>query len=219
MDGKLARKETRMPAPMTLHFSPRSPYVRKVMIVAHETSLTDRLRTVRTVVGGTTPNRELMRQNPLGKIPTLVLEDGTVIYDSPVICEYLDTLHDGPKLYPSWPERLTALRRHAFGDGILDTALAWFGERLRPPERQSPAHIDLWRAKILAAVDALENEADALAASPFSIGHIAIGVALGHLDFRFTSIAWREQRPRLTAWQAEFDRRASVRANLPVDDR
>jgi glutathione S-transferase len=114
-----------MPAPMTLHFSPRSPYVRKVMIVAHETSLTDRLRTVRTVVGGTTPNRELMRQNPLGKIPTLVLEDGTVIYDSPVICEYLDTLHDGPKLYPSWPERLTALRRLAFGDGILDTALAW----------------------------------------------------------------------------------------------
>jgi len=208
-----------MPAPMTLHFSPRSPYVRKVMIVAHETSLLGRLRTVRTVVGGTTPHPELMRDNPLGKIPTLVMEDGTAMYDSPVICEYLDTLHDGPKLYPPWPGRLTALRRLALGDGMLDVALAWFGERLRPPERQSPPHIELWRGKILAAVDALEAEADALATSPFSIGHIAIGVALGYLDFRFTSIAWRERRPRLTAWQAEFDRRPSVRANLPIDDR
>ncbi len=208
-----------MSAPMTLHFSPRSPYVRKVMIVAHETGLLDRLHTVRTVVGSTMPHRELMRQNPLGKIPTLVLEDGTVIYDSPVICEYLDTLHDGPKLYPPWPKRLTVLQRLALGDGMLDVALSWFGERLRPPERQSQPQIDLWRAKILAAVDALETEADALAASPFDIGHIAVGVALGYLDFRFTSIAWREQHPRLTAWQADFDRHPSVRANLPIDDR
>jgi glutathione S-transferase len=204
---------------MTLHFSPRSPYVRKVMIVAHETGLLDRLRTVRTVVGGTTPHSELMRENPLGKIPTLVLNDRTVVYDSQVICEYLDTLHDGARLFPAWPERLTALRRLALGDGMLDVALAWFGERLRPPERQSQPHMDLWRAKILAAVDALEAEADALAASLFGIGHIAIGVALGYLDFRFTSIAWREQHPRLAAWQADFDLRPSVSANLPIDDR
>ncbi len=85
---------------MKLHWSPRSPYVRKVMIVAHELRLADRLEIVRTVVGGTTPHRELMQENPLGKIPTLVLENGTIIYDSPVICEYLDTLHDGPKTVP-----------------------------------------------------------------------------------------------------------------------
>ena len=85
---------------MKLHWSPRSPYVRKVMVVAHELGLADRLELVRTVVGGTTPHLELMRENPLGKIPTLVLEDGTIIYNSPVICEYLDTLHDGPKLFP-----------------------------------------------------------------------------------------------------------------------
>ena len=91
---------------MTLHWSPRSPYVRKVMIAVHEMGLTDRIRTVRTIVGGTTPHAELMKINPLGKIPTLELEDGTVIYDSPVVIEYLDTLHTGPKLYPlSWPER------------------------------------------------------------------------------------------------------------------
>src|SRR6188768_3328029 len=90
-----------MPGMMTLHWSPRSPYVRKVMIAAHEMGLADRLQIVRTIVGGTAPHLELMRENPLGKIPTLVLDDGTVIYDSPVIIEYLDTLHAGPKLYPA----------------------------------------------------------------------------------------------------------------------
>jgi glutathione S-transferase len=90
-----------------------------------------------------------MRQNPLGKIPTLVLDDGTVLYDSPVICEYLDTLHDGPKLFPDLPERLTALRRLALGDGMLDIALAWVGERFRPVERQSGQHMALWEARRL----------------------------------------------------------------------
>jgi glutathione S-transferase len=115
---------------MKLHWSPRSPYVRKVMIVAHELGLADRIETVRTVVGGMTPHLALMRDNPLGKIPTLVLEDDTVLYDSPVICEYLDTLHDGPKLFPPWPKRLTALRRLALGDGMLDIALTWVGRAL-----------------------------------------------------------------------------------------
>ena len=146
--AKPAVKETRMSAaPMILHWSPRSPYVRKVMITAHEPGLADRLQIVRTVVGGAEPHRALMTQNPLGKIPTLVLEDGTVIFDSPVICEYLDTLHDGPKLFPRWPERLTTLRRLALGDGMLDIALAWLSERLRPRERQSALHIELWRGE------------------------------------------------------------------------
>ena len=156
---------------MRLHWSPRSPYVRKVMIVAHELGLADRIETVRTVVGGTTPHLDLMRENPLGKIPTLVLEDGTIIYDSPVICEYLDTLHDGPKLFPAWPERLTALRRLALGDGMLDIALAWLGERFRPGEKRSEQHMALWQGKIRACVGALEQEADALAAGRVTIGN------------------------------------------------
>ncbi|MGC1407794.1 MAG: glutathione S-transferase [Acetobacteraceae bacterium] len=204
---------------MKLHWSPRSPYVRKVMIVAHELGLTDRIETVRTVVGGTIPHRELMRENPLGKIPTLVLEDGTIIYDSPVICEYLDTLHDGPKLYPAWPERLTALRRLALGDGMLDIALPWLGERFRPAEKQSEPHMALWQGKLHACVDALEQEADALAAGPLTIGHIAIGNALSYLDFRFSELLWRDGHPRLAAWHATFDARPSVVANPPVDDR
>jgi glutathione S-transferase len=204
---------------MKLHWSPRSPYVRKVMVAAHELGVRDRLEVVRTVVGGTTPHVELMRDNPLGKIPTLVLEDGTVIYDSPVICEYLDTLHDGTKLFPAWPERLTALRRLALGDGMLDIALAWLGERFRPAEKQSAPHMALWQGKLRACVAALEQEADALAASRFGIGHIAIGIALSYLDFRFGDLGWREGHPRLAAWHARFDARPSVVANPPVDDR
>ena len=104
---------------MKLHWSPRSPYVRKVMVVAHELGLADRIETVRTVVGGTTPHRELMRENPLGKIPTLVLEDGTILYNSPVICEYLDTLHRWREAVPGVARALDRVasagtgRRHA----------------------------------------------------------------------------------------------------------
>lgn len=204
---------------MTLHWSPRSPYVRKVMIVAHEIGLASRLHTVRTVAGGTTPHLALMTRNPLGKIPTLELPDGTALYDSPVICEYLDTLHGGARLFPVGLERFTALRRLALGDGMLDVALAWLGERLRPAGLQSAAHIALWETKLRACVDALELQAEALEAAAFGIGHIAIGVALGYLDFRFSQLAWRDGHPRIAAWQAGFDARPSARANLPVDDR
>jgi glutathione S-transferase len=190
------------------------------MIALHEMGLTDRVQTVRTIVGGTTPHEALMRVNPLGKIPTLELEDGTVIYDSPVILEYLDTLHTGAKLYPSgWPERLTALRRHALGQGMLDAALPLLSEGFRPPERQSEPHKGLWRAKLRASVDALEGEAEALGASGFTVGHLAIGVALAYLDFRFADLAWREGHPRLSAWHETFNARPTVAANPAVDDR
>ena len=209
-----------MPGQMTLHWSPRSPYVRKVMIALHEMGLTERVRTVRTVVGGTTPHAELMKINPLGKIPTLELEDGTVIYDSPVILEHLDMLHAGPKLYPSaWPERLIALRRHALGQGMLDSGLLLIGEGFRPSERQSEPHKDLWRSKLRASVAVLEHEADALSAGAFTVGHLAIGVALAYLDFRFTDLRWRYGHPRLAAWHETFNARPSVHANPPVDDR
>jgi glutathione S-transferase len=205
---------------MTLHWSPRSPYVRKVMIAAHELGLQDRISIVRTVAGGTTPHWELMKDNPVGKIPTLVLPDGTAVYDSPVIIEYLDSLSGTPRLYPvAWPERLTALRRHALGQGMLDNALPLLSEGFRPPDKQSEPHKELWRAKLRACADALEHEAPALGSSGFTVGHIAIGVALSYLDFRFDTLRWRDGRPALAAWHATFDARPSVRANLPIDDR
>ena len=204
---------------MTMHWSPRSPYVRKVMIAAHELNLVDRLRCVRTLVGGTTPHLELMRENPLGKLPTLVEPDGTVIYDSYVILEYFDAISQGRKLIPpGGPPRLLALRRHALGNGMLDILLQWLGERGRAAERQSAPHIALWHTKIHAAIAALEQEAGALSDTDFSVGHIAIGVALGYLDFRFADENWRAGHEGLAGWYETFARRASVIAALPVDD-
>ena len=208
-----------MTAKMLLHWSPRSPFVRKVMIAAHECGLADRIETVRTVVAASQPHTELMKENPQSRLPTLRLKDSTVVYDSPVICEYFDMLAGGHKLFPqAFPERLVALRRQSLGDGMLDTLLMWRGEVTRPPAQQSIKHMQAWRLKTKVSVAALEDEADALDASQFSIGHIALGVALGYLDFRFPELKWREGHPKLAAWHAGFEARPSAKANTPVDE-
>jgi len=202
---------------MKLHWSPRSPFVRKVMIVAHELGLTDRITCVRTVVATTRPHAPLMEENPLSKIPTLILDDGTVLYDSPVICEYLDTLHAGRKLVPTdCIERLTALRRQALGDGFLDFLLLLRNEHERP--HPSPVHVATFSTKKEAVLKALDKEASDLAASPLTVGHIAIGCALSYLDFRFGHEDWRADHARIAGWHREFAGRASVRVTEPVDD-
>jgi glutathione S-transferase len=204
---------------LLLHWSPRSPYVRKVLIAAHEAGLEDRIDTTRTVVGGTTPHLELMEDNPLGKLPTLIPADGRAIYDSYVILEYFHQLSPKAGLIPEGgPARIETLRHHALGNGMLDILLQWLGERGRPPERQSEPHIALWRSKITACITTLESEADTLAATKFNIGHIAIGTALGYLDFRFKSDHWRPGHDRLAAWYETFRLRPSVVAHPPVDD-
>ena len=208
-----------MTAKMLLHWSPRSPFVRKVMIAAHECGLADRIETVRTVVAASEPSVELMKENPQSRLPTLRLADGTVVYDSPVICEYFDMLAGGGKLFPqAFPERLVALRRQSLGDGMLDTLLMWRGEVTRPPVQQSIKHVQAWRLKTNVSVDALEEEADALAGSTFSIGHVALGVALGYIDFRFPELKWREGHPKIAAWHAAFEARPSASANGPMDE-
>ena len=204
---------------MKLHWSPRSPFVRKVMIVAHEVGLADRIQCVRTVAAMTTPHAELMIDNPLSKIPTLVLDDGTALYDSSVICEYFDQLHHGPKLFPqTFRERMTALRRQALGDGLLDALVLWRGEILRPAAQQSQQYLRSFAARNEATLAALEREAPALESSQYSIGHIALGCALAYLDFRFADRPWREGHPRLATWHATFAGRSAVRATEPVDD-
>jgi glutathione S-transferase len=202
---------------MKLHWSPRSPFVRKVMIVAYERGFIDRLNCVRTVAAMTTPHAELMRDNPLSKIPTLVLDDGTVLYDSPVICEYLDALDGKPQLFPIEREpRMRALRRQALGDGFLDLLVLARNERLRGEPSQ--LHLTSAAVRTAAALDSLEREADALAAGAFDIGHIAIGCALSYLDFRFADQDWRKGHARLARWHADFAARPSVEATRPVDD-
>jgi glutathione S-transferase len=202
---------------MKLHWSPRSPFVRKVMIAAYELGLADRITCVRTVVATTRPHIGLMEENPLSKIPTLVLDDGTVLYDSPVICEYLDSLHAGRKLIPAdSKERTIALRRQALGDGFLDFLLLLRNERERA--HPSDVHLATFTTKREAALAALEREAQALVASPFTVGHIAIGCALSYLDFRFGPEDWRAEHPRIAGWHREFAARPSVRATEPIDD-
>jgi glutathione S-transferase len=202
---------------MKLHWSPRSPFVRKVMIVANELGLAEHISCVRSVVAFTKPHAALMEENPLSKIPTLVLDDGTVLYDSPVICEYLDSLHDEPRLHPPDGEpRMKALRRQALGDGFLDFLLLWRNERERA--HPSETHLAAFATKRKAVLAALEREADSLAATPFSIGHVAIGCALSYLDFRFAADDWRGGHRRAAAWHESFAARASVRATEPIDD-
>jgi glutathione S-transferase len=202
---------------MKLHWSPRSPFVRKVMIVAHELGLADRLDCIRTVAATTKPHDVLMRDNPLSKLPTLVLADGTVIYDSPVICEYFDSLHDGPKLFPAaMPERLRALRWQALGDGMLDFLLLWRNELSRPA--QSEPHITSYRIKRAKTVESLEAEAPLLERTPYSIGHIAVGVALSYIDFRFPEDQWRQAHPKLAAWHAKIAARPPFKLTEAVDD-
>jgi len=201
---------------MMLHWSPRSPFVRKVMIAAHELGLADRLNLRRTVVQMAQPNPELMPDNPLSRIPTLVLDDGAALYDSGVICAFLDTLHEGRKLFPSKaPARWTALRRHALGDGMLEVLILWRNERERPEEARSQKHIAAFQAKIGKALDLLERETADLAATPIDISHIAVASALSYLDFRFADHDWRTERPQLAAWYATFSARPSMRATEP----
>jgi glutathione S-transferase len=203
---------------MKLHWSPRSPFVRKVMVFAHEAGLADRIETIPTKVAMTQPNTDLLKVNPLGKIPTLITDDGMVLYDSTVICEYLDTLHKGTKLIPRESgKHWQALRWHAMGDNMLDTLVLWRNETLRHQPQQSPETILGFLVKTQTSLDALEKEQAQLAAALFSIGHVAIGVALGYIDFRFPDLRWRDGRPKLAAWYEAFAQRPSMQATTPVD--
>ncbi|MFV0385303.1 glutathione S-transferase family protein [Paracoccus sp. (in: a-proteobacteria)] len=200
-----------------LHWSPRSPYVRKVMVALHEKGLADSVRTMRTHADPMIPHRDLMRINPLSKIPTLELEDGTVLFDSHVICHWADrTGPSGPVLFP---QDQLAERDEALGTGLLDIALPWLVERnMRPEAQRSDAMIDVYHSKVMRIADWLEGHVTALRERRFDIGHLSIGVALCYLDFRFGTLDWRRDRPRLADWHEGFCARPSVQATAFRDD-
>lgn len=207
---------------MKLHWSPRSPFVRKVMIVLHETGQLDHVDRVRSVVAMSQANAALLPDNPLNKIPTLVLDDGTALFDSRVICEYLDGLHEGPKLFPADPrERFRSLRWQAMGDGLMDLLLVWRNwalDRGRPPQDPSDPFLAAFDLKARATLDALEREAGDLEVAPFGIGSIALICAMGLLDFRWAELDWRRGRPGLEGWHARMGMRPSVHMTRVVDD-
>jgi len=203
---------------MKLYWSSRSPFVRKVMIFAHECGLAARIDCVRTLVAMNKPNAALLPINPTGKIPTLVLDDGSVLYDSTVICEYLDSLHKGRLLFPEGgPARWTALRRHAVGNNLTDNLMLWRNEMLRPPVQQSPETLAAFELKVRNAVAALDQEAAALANDAISIGHVAIACALGYIDFRFADLGWRRGHDRIAGWYETFAQRPSMTLTAHVD--
>ena len=197
---------SQLPA-MRLYWSSRSPFVRKAMIAAHETGVAARIETIRVEVAVTKLNADVMVHNPLNKIPTLVLENGEVLFDSRVICEYFDSLNAGSN--PA--ERWIALRRDAIESGIMENGVARIGENARPSQLQSLPHLAAYKAKIEAVLDYLEADASALTRDRFNIGHLAIGCALGYLDFRYADDDWRRGHSGLAEWHKGFAERASVK--------
>src|SRR6185437_9379975 len=170
---------------MKLRHSPTSPFVRKVMVAAYELGLESRIERIPTRVAPTQRNDEVVRDNPLVKIPALTTDDGLVVYDSRVICEYLDTLAGGAKLFPAAGQpRWRALRQQALGDGILDAGILARYESLRPREFQWQEWIDAQMRKVRGALSALEMECESGDLAPpaadatIEIGHLAIGCAL-----------------------------------------
>lgn len=199
---------------MKLRYSPTSPFVRKVVISALETGLDSKIE--RILTNAWAADTDLPLDNPLGKVPALITGDGEHLYDSPVICEYLDSLHDGNKLFPpSGGARWTALRRQALADGIMDAAVAWRIETTtRPAEYRWGSWSDRLAKVIARALAVLEEEAGDLAGR-FTIGEITIVCALSYLDFRWPSLAWRQDHPNLASWYATQELRASVAATVP----
>ncbi|MGH9641594.1 MAG: acetyl-CoA hydrolase/transferase C-terminal domain-containing protein [Terriglobales bacterium] len=185
---------------MTLHWSPRSPFVRKAMIAIHEMGLQDQITCVRTVVAPTKVNEALRRDNPLSKLPALVA-DGSSLFDSRVILEYLDTLNGRAKLFPAAiQERFIALRNQALGDGIMDFALMWLIERQRGEGMQSEPLVAAFRVKLAASLARMEKDIRLLTERAFDVGQ----VTFGYLDFRFSGEPWRSRHPQLAVWHAVF---------------
>jgi glutathione S-transferase len=186
---------------MILRSSPPSPFGRKVKIVASILGLLDRIRIEPTDTND--PDGTLKKQNPLAKIPTLVLEDGFCLYDSHVIAEYLDSLHDGEKLFPAGKARWPALRLAALADGLMEAALLLvYEKRIRPEATWNAQWIGMQQQKIDTTIDHLEAEQKKLGARP-DIGEISLACALGYLDLRHQG-KWRLGHPRLVAWLDDF---------------
>lgn len=201
---------------MELIWAGASPYARKVMIVAHELGLADKIKTTDgsgTPVG---PNPTTTSYNPLGKLPCLVPDERPAIYDSRIICQYLVSQAPQQKLLPEGDARWAALTLESLGDGICDAAiLIRYETVLRPENLRWNDWLDGQWGKIDRALDAAEERWAAHLAGPFDLGHAALGCALGYLDFRYGDRDWRSSHPKLKDWYDGFSARTSVVATAP----
>jgi glutathione S-transferase len=201
---------------MRLYQSRTSPFVRKVIVVLHETGQFGRVELVESGGNPVDPGTIPLARNPLGKLPTLEREDGTALYDSRVICRYLDDLAGG-RLYPPKPRLWETLTLEATADGILDAAVLMIYEvRARPEEHRDAPWVEAQWAKVARALDALEARWMAHLAGSLDLGQIATACALGYLDFRHGDRDWRAGRPALAAWADRFAERDSMKETRPV---
>jgi glutathione S-transferase len=193
--------------------------VRKVMVCAHELGIAGRIEKEYTLVSLRQVNAQMLRVNPVGRIPALVTDDGSVLYDSVVICEYLDVTYGDGALFPCVaPARWDALRRHALADALLETLVLWRDETSRPPAQQSHDIHEAFQRKVSSALEAAEQQAERPGASVPDIGDITLGVALAYLDFRYATLPWRDRHPRLAHAYAQFGERPSMQATVPYDE-
>ena len=199
---------------MKLRHNPASPYVRKVMVVAHELGLAGRIELLNTAVSPVETNATLAAENPLMKIPALTTDDGQVLFDSPVICEYLDSLAGGGKIFPAAGKaRWTALCQQALGDGILDALiLCRYEIAARPEEKRHAAWTDGQMKKAHQGLAALAAET---LSGARTIGPITAGCTFGYLDFRFPNDGWRMRHPKLAEWYKGVEALPSMQATKP----
>lgn len=196
---------------MQLLYQTHSPFARKALVFAHEAGVAERLEVIHHETSPVLRNEHVFRQNPLGKVPVLLRPEQPAIFDSDVICAYLDTLHDGPRLIPADGEaRWQALKVQAVAQGLCEAGIAVRWETVRRPEPlRYPPLRDGYIDKLTASYDWLERELDVDA--PLHVGHIAVATALDWLAFRELS-PFRPGRPRLAAWFDAFVQRPSMRA-------
>jgi glutathione S-transferase len=198
---------------LKLFYSSVSPYARKVRVLVSEKGIESRI-----ILQSCLPFEkpvDLVALNPLSKVPCLVLEDGTALYDSPFICEYLDQLSAPELLPPNGRARWLTLGRQALADGILDAGVSILLEGRRDETERSPA----WITRQTEVIDrTLNSFEDAIAnfGETLTVAHIALGCALGWLDFRMPNHDWRKQRPRLSHWFSQISARPSMIATKPA---
>ena len=201
---------------MQLFYSTASPYVRKVMVCALELGLDGRIEKTPASVSPLAPVEAVVQRNPLGKLPTLVTDDGLALFDSRVICEYLDNLGGGGRLFPRESSRWQALVEQAAADGMLDAGiLIRYETAMRPEEaHRSAKWVEGQMGKAHASLDQMDKWAAGFGAR-VDIGTISVGCALGWFDFRFGDVAWRAKHPALAAWFETFAKRPSMASTAP----
>lgn len=200
---------------MKLYYSPTSPFVRKINVFAIESGLDKQVEWVRT--NPWLVEDILTAENPLSQVPTLITDDGMVLYDSSVICEYLDSLHAGNKLIPKQGEsRWKALRLQALADGILNAGILRFLEKKRAPENQSDDWDATQKNSVFRSLDYLERTVSDWG-NDLDVGVLSTACTLGWLDFRFANEDWRPSRPNLNSWFEGFSKRPSLSQTIPVE--